>query len=114
MCSGTTHKSEFAELKRGSEWRPDSGLACTGAQMRLLRAQRAHTAYTGGASGKASMRGVSGATQSSPGLVGTWAGDLILVLTPESASKTLHAWDSGRGEKRVRKAERGAERSVAS
>jgi hypothetical protein len=43
----------------------------------------------------------------------TQAGDVVLVLTPESASKTLRARDSGRGKKRVRKGERGAESSVA-
>lgn len=44
----------------------------------------------------------------------THAGDVALVLAPESASKALRAKASGRGKKRVRKGERGAERRVAS
>jgi hypothetical protein len=43
----------------------------------------------------------------------TQVGDEALVLFPESASKMLRAKANGRGKKRVRKGERGAERSVA-
>lgn len=42
----------------------------------------------------------------------TQVGDVALVLR-ESASKTLRTTANGRGKKRVRKGERGAERSVA-